>query len=219
MGLSGEEKGRWKPLFLGPRSGGVSPWLWGLAAVSLLVWIPILPLTQPPLQLKHEVDRLLERGLVERAVRLMSAHERTDFPPNWDPAPRVAEFGSFDPPLPLVLRATREPGTAPWVRELYVDKVARQFESLYGTDWGSIRDDQFTEYAAALAELPVDAAAVKMTAAKWDQILGRRDFSDERRKVVLDQMAKWGIEPTPRTPELEPVEPSEPGGESSGEAP
>lgn len=197
MGLSGEEKGRWKPLLLGPRIGGISPWLWGLAAISLLVWIPILPLTQPPQQLKHEVDTLLKRGNVEQAVRRMSAHNRSDFPPGWDPAPRVAEFGNFNPPLHVVLRATREPGTAPWVRELYVDKVARQFESPYGTDWGSLADDPFAEYAAALGELPADAEAVKMTAEVWNQLLGRNEFSDERREVILDHFAKWGIQPPP----------------------
>src|SRR5690606_9017261 len=53
---SGNEERRWRPLPLDPRQGGVSGGLWGLAIVSVLVWVPLLPLTQPPLRLRHEVD-------------------------------------------------------------------------------------------------------------------------------------------------------------------
>lgn len=207
----------WRPIALVTRRGGVSASLWSLSAAALLIWIPILPKTQEPLRLRQQVDALLSQGEVLEAVRLMSGHRREDFPPIWDPAPRPA-FRENSPQLHSVLRATRDPQTAPWVRELYVDKVARLAESPYDVEWSSLPDEAFVEFAAALGELPADAKAVKMTAAKWDQILGRRDFSDERRKVILDQMATWGIEPTPRTAELESVEPSSPVGEASEQA-
>ncbi len=205
----GNSDGReWRVLPLGKPPGKVSPALWGLGIASLLVWIPILPLTQPPLRLKHGVDALLNRGDVEQAVRLMSAHERGDFPPIWDPAPRPA-FDELHPPLYLALRATRDPATAPWVRELYVDKVARQFESEYMAvyAWKNLDDEEFYEYLIAINELPPTARAVEQTKHDWRMLLGDKDIDEERQAIMRSQLVEWGWVPMPDDSAEPPHEP------------
>ncbi len=208
-----EEGESWRPIKLASRRHGTSASLWGLGIAALLIWIPILPKTQPPLRLRNEVDTLLRQGEIEQAVGLMSAHQREDFPPIWDPAPRPAFRENF-PPLHLVLHITRDPATAPWVRELYVDKVARQFESPYGNAWGRLRDDEFEEYAEAIAELPSDSAVLQRTATEWKRLLGNEGLSEELRELILTQLGKWGIDPTPPPSSIdgliEHLEPDEP---------
>jgi hypothetical protein len=63
--------------------------LWILAFGSLAIWLPILPFTQREQLLKTQVENALEEGRIADALAIMSAHRQEDFPPHWEPPPRL----------------------------------------------------------------------------------------------------------------------------------
>src|SRR5262249_16942159 len=82
---------RSKPAWcLGEVAGWRSPTmpLSGLAIASLLVWVFILPLTQPEQQRRRSVEVAFAEDRIADALAEMSRYERTDFPPGWEPPPQ-----------------------------------------------------------------------------------------------------------------------------------
>jgi hypothetical protein len=66
-----------------------TPGLGGLAVASVLIWIFILPITQPPYQRRYAVEQAFRQGRFADALDTMSSYQRTDFPPRWNPPPKV----------------------------------------------------------------------------------------------------------------------------------
>jgi hypothetical protein len=98
-----------------------------LASLSVVGWLLVLPFTQAEQALRYRVERAFREGRLEDALTLMSAHRRADFPPHWDPPPRRFFHARLDPPpLPAVLRIVAASETAPWVRDVYLGKLAIQ---------------------------------------------------------------------------------------------
>jgi hypothetical protein len=129
--------------------------MWGLGVVSLTVWLFILPVTQPEQQRRRRVEVLLREGHIEQAIEVMSAHERSDFPPHWDPPPRIG-YGETTPELPKVLETLIVVEAKPWVAELYWEK----FRDLIGHGydfhnyWLYLDDAEFDRHLAILEHLP-----------------------------------------------------------------
>jgi hypothetical protein len=102
------------------RAGGRPRWgLVALAVASVLVWLPILPYTQPEQQRRRVVEKLVDRGERVEALHYMSSHPREAFPPHWlPPRPDIGFRTRRRDFLPWLedLTATE---TAPWVRETY----------------------------------------------------------------------------------------------------
>jgi hypothetical protein len=96
--------------------------LWVVAACSLLVWGAILPFTQPEQRLRYDVEKTLNANRISEAIELMSRHKRQDFPPHWDPPPRLA-YANAAPPLKNVLTIIADEGSAEWVQKLYFEKL------------------------------------------------------------------------------------------------
>jgi len=112
MGLRGSEEGR-----------RISRPLLAVAALSLVVWIPILPVTQPAQSRRRALEGDLEAGRIKAAVARVRGRERAAFPPHWDPPPRPG-YGEQTPDLAVVL-ATALEGDAPyWFAAMYVEKMA-----------------------------------------------------------------------------------------------
>lgn len=136
------------------RAVGLSTWL--LGTLALLVWIPILTRTQPEQQLRYVVERDLHSGQIERALDIMSEHERSDFPTHWDPPPRVG-YGETSPPILDVLETVVERDVAVWVRKIYQQK----FEDYLGDGhfayffWQDMDNDEFERHLNLLEQLPV----------------------------------------------------------------
>ncbi|MDP6446542.1 MAG: hypothetical protein QF805_22310, partial [Pirellulaceae bacterium] len=102
---------------------------WGIAIASVLIWIPVLPFTQPEQRLRFLVERDLVAGKLEDALRRMSGHPRSDFPPHWDPPPRPG-YGMNTPDLYLVMDSLgADENFRPWVRDLYCDKFTNSLNS------------------------------------------------------------------------------------------
>jgi hypothetical protein len=119
----------------------VSQTLWGLGILSLAIWILILPLTQPEQQRRRQVETLLRNGRIEGTLEFMSAHERQDFPPHWDPPPRIG-YGETEPDLVDVMETLIAIEVKPWVSNLYWEK----FQHLLGMPIvGTITGDTWME--------------------------------------------------------------------------
>jgi hypothetical protein len=93
-----------------------------LAVASVLVWIAVLPFTQGEQQLRHRVEMQLRSGHVREGLADMSSHSRSDFPPHWDPPPRIG-YGEKSPDLLDVLETLELEPADDWVREVYFAKL------------------------------------------------------------------------------------------------
>jgi hypothetical protein len=91
-----------------------------LAWASLGVWVFLLPFTQPEQQLARRVERDLEGGRIAEGLQEMSAHSQEDFPPHWDPPPRMGYYGQKPPLVDIVSEMTHEV-PAPWVRSIFLE--------------------------------------------------------------------------------------------------
>jgi hypothetical protein len=98
------------------------PGIWILAALSLIVWLPILPWTQAEQRLRSQVEQDLKAGRISEAIDVMSAHRPSDFPPQWDPPPHIG-YEDASPHILDVMAVVLDRHPADWVRDLYVDKL------------------------------------------------------------------------------------------------
>lgn len=92
-----------------------------LALLTIPAWIPALIRTQPEQRLRHRAESLLAAQRVEEALIEMSAHDRSEYPPVWDPAPRIG-YGERVPSMASIRQALAANELAPWVRSTYMDK-------------------------------------------------------------------------------------------------
>lgn len=173
---------------------GISAWLLGVAAI--LVWIPILPMTQPEQQLRREVEQDLRGGRIERALTTMSEHDRVDFPPHWDPPPRIG-YGETSPSIIEVLEIAIKSDVAAWVLEVFQQK----FEDSMGTGyhshylWEQLDNEEFDRYLNLIEQLPPSPEFIKehQEPLRWqisDDDVGRTEEQKTRLRQLLDEAAK-----------------------------
>lgn len=144
----------------------VSPSVRVLAASSILIWAGVLPFTQPEQRLRGRVERSINRGDVSAALALMSAHEETDFPPHWDPPPRIAYRDGGPPMLDLMEQVVADEPAA-WVREAYVEKFTRHLRrDRHDFFWFVLRDEESERrrYVDLLLAMPEGAEIIAKAA-------------------------------------------------------
>lgn len=129
-----------------------------VAIASLVVWVGILPLTQPEQQRRRAVERELYAGRIASAISMMSAHPRDAFPPHWDPPPRIG-YPREEPPLLDVMEVLVDGRGSEWVRAAYLDKVARSF--FEPTARYVIREEQWARARPLIERLPEGPALLK----------------------------------------------------------
>jgi hypothetical protein len=93
-----------------------------LALFSVGIWAAILPVTQPEQLNRRRAEDDLRNGRIEDALAEMSAHSPADYPPQWEPPPRIG-YGERSPSIFDVMDVVVERPPAPWVREIYVEKL------------------------------------------------------------------------------------------------
>ncbi len=116
---------RWTAAPPGDRAPG---WLGGLAWASVLCWTAVLPITQPEQIRAARVSSALRGNRIPEALDAMSAAGPDGFPPGWEPPPRLGWIEA-GPDAPEVLESMVGRPVAPWVRALYVNRLASD-------DWG-----------------------------------------------------------------------------------
>ena len=135
---------------------------WTFAALSVLVWIAVLPATQAEQRLRWQVERGLRAGRIDDVMRIMSAQAPEDFPPHWDPPPRPAYyFGRGNVDVLDVIEAALAPGVAAWVRDVYIDKyerfINREYYEVYDYESDPLK---YERHMAVLERLPNRASIV-----------------------------------------------------------
>ncbi len=125
-----------KPRWLLPAAANESPprlkaGLVVLTMFSIGVWIPILPLTQAEQLNRSRAEHALREGRIAEALADMSAHVPSDYPPSWEPPPRIG-YGESSPFILDVIDVVVENPPAPWVREVFLEKLDRFLDDYYG---------------------------------------------------------------------------------------
>ncbi len=105
--------------------------LWVMSLVSVLVWTAVLPFTQPEQRLRRTVEQTLRAGQLQGGLDMMLSHDRGDFPPHWDPPPRIG-YADQRPPLLDIAELIDEKSES-WVRDVYVEKLRLAFGRGYYT--------------------------------------------------------------------------------------
>lgn len=95
--------------------------VWSFAAAAVAVWLAPLPWTQAEQQLRGAAERAFRAGRYREMLAVMSAHQRDDFPPQWDPPPRIGALRQRHRIVNVVSAFT--PDTATWVRGLFCEKL------------------------------------------------------------------------------------------------
>lgn len=147
-----------------------------LAIASVLIWAAILPIPQREQRLRSAVERAMHQGRIDEGIAIMSAHNRSEFPPVWEPPPRVG-YQERDPSLLDVLDAIGKRDVSPWVQEAYVDKVERAWSSLYlfGNEWDNEAVWRKTENS-----LQRFSAGAEFLRTHRDQIQSMKDYLSGR---------------------------------------
>jgi hypothetical protein len=150
--------GPWIPGFGTSNDRRIAHSAWGFAVCALVVWVPILPITQPEQQLRWRVESDLRAGRIESALDTMSSHGRTDFPPHWEPPPRVG-YGERMPSLVSILTVAyfREPD---WVRAAYFEKLDHH-EGGWAWLWFSADEKDVDRLLDFLERLPSNSPVLR----------------------------------------------------------
>lgn len=128
--------------------------LWLAAAAVIGVWLLFLPVTQSEQQLRRQAENDLRGGRIREALLLMTGHERGDFPPHWDPPPRVG-YREERPDITDVVEHFDVLPVKAWVRQIYVEKFSNWLrgESESGV-WQSLDAKQAERRLAIIERLP-----------------------------------------------------------------
>ncbi len=164
---------RWNIAAPGRRGGSRTVWL--VAAGSVAAGLLALPWTQPEQRLATRAESLLRGGRVGQALAMMSAHRRSEFPPQWDPPPRVG-YGERTPALLDVLEAMTQTPTAGWVRQAYLSS----FERVYLQCAGYEMDTERWPRASRLLDALPEGKALREKYAERMQLYAERMRSDAR---------------------------------------
>jgi radical SAM superfamily enzyme YgiQ (UPF0313 family) len=101
--------------------------LWSIAGASLVVGLVLLPSAQHEQRNRWRVEQALLNGRISEALETMSALTPNDFPPHWDPPPRIA-YGETKPDMNIVMHVLATEGAAGWVLAMFLEKK-KQAES------------------------------------------------------------------------------------------
>jgi hypothetical protein len=152
----------WRYLPIEGGGAGTNQSTFAAAIGSLAVWIVILPLTQPEQQRRGRVERDLKAGRIHLALEFMSAHERSDFPPHWDPPPRVA-YRERRPDITEVQEHLDVLAVKPWVREIYVEKFGNWLagDNIFEGALAGLPPDQVERRIELIERMPERAQVVR----------------------------------------------------------
>jgi hypothetical protein len=125
----------------------------GLALLILLAWASLLPFTQPAQRLAYQVDRVYRNQGIVAAQALISKHQRSDFPTDWQPPPWSLTSDVPSNEVLDALEAIADHRPAEWVGAIYVERVQDQlqYDHFYRQDLVS---QHLVRLAPVLSRLP-----------------------------------------------------------------
>jgi len=141
----------WTPMTFAQRSR-VHGSAWLLAAAAILIWLFILPVTQPEQQRRRMAEQLIMASDFPAAFEYMSKHDPADFPPHWNPPPHVAQANPV-PPINDLMDVLIKESPAEWVRTEFVEKFRSKMEGTL-SQFGFVSDEQLAPTLRILDHLP-----------------------------------------------------------------
>jgi hypothetical protein len=160
-----------------------------VVTLSLLVWVPILPFTQREQHLRGQVERDLRVGRIAEALDVMSAHERCDFPPGWEPPPRISS-GETSPHIFDVMDVLLVRDVAPWVRAEFLEKFQRFPEAVEGHIYPPLRSERLPQLVRILSRLPEGPGLAKeFSGLNW-RYGEQLSEEEEASRLALERMAR-----------------------------
>ncbi len=114
---------------------GRSRGLFMIAMISLLAFVPLLILSQPEQINQRTAELLLKQDRVGEAFTIMSELSPDDYPPHWNPPPKLGYRESV-PSLESVRIAMSKQWPADWVASIYLSKIDRKLRSDVSLFWG-----------------------------------------------------------------------------------
>jgi hypothetical protein len=170
-----------------------------LAAASLLVWLPILPWTQPEQRLRSQVERAMQDGRIGEGLDVLSRHVPSDFPPHWDPPPRIG-YHEISPPILDVMEELVARDRTLWVRACYLEKLRRFIGGQYRFAYNANTGTELAQMVRILRRIPEGsefareiAGDVKMRLAEEQLPTADRDNLSS----LLELAEKSGIKDNP----------------------
>lgn len=166
----------------------VSRGLWRLAGFALAAGLALLPFGQPEQRLARQTDQLLEAGDIGAAVALIAKLRPEDFPPNWNPLPRIAELRHRPRASEVLQILERQPAAPAWVRAIYLEKFRLELDGLTFAHVGRLDDSEETDRVLELLEtLPEGLSLVRERAEHLgdDYIVGQLNVERQRRIAAL----------------------------------
>ncbi len=131
----GKDRWGWRPSVL--KNPSISKALkWG-CAICLLIWIPILPFTQIEQRLRYRAEKFLNNGELESFASFVKNYKQNDFPPHWDPPPRVGYGHRNPPPLEVAQAVVMDCSEdSYWLVGAYIEKwkIRSEFRSYRYSD-------------------------------------------------------------------------------------
>ncbi len=113
----------------GARRDRISFGVWSAMAASWLVWLLVLPATQAEQRLRYQAERAIHGGDVAQLCQLARSHAMSDFPPHWDPPPRIG-YGEREPELIQLMLGIFKHAPPPWLQQILVEKMSAHVEQL-----------------------------------------------------------------------------------------
>lgn len=166
--------------------GSISRSAWLAAGATVLFGVLLLPLTQPAQQRRYEAERALRAGEIEYALKYMSSFEQSDFPPHWDPPPRLS-YGDPAPDIIDVMETMQKQDVAPWVETIYREKFTSYVGSGHRFDLPPHEPGKLAQFLDVLEGLPEENANEILVEleSEFRALLERAD--DPQRGVLLSE--------------------------------
>lgn len=192
--VAARRKPRWHYVPATGQSQPVAIHLWTLGAAALLAWVFILPFTQPEQRLRKSVERDLRAGRIAEGLATMSAHERDDFPPHWDPPPRIG-YREFTPDIVELQTQLQVIRVKPWVRELFDQKFGN---SLRGETsgmgvWFDLSTEEVERRISAIERMPTRQELVRDYADGLEMRLKENNLPVDLQQRIAKLLQEAGI--------------------------
>ena len=179
------------------RSLWLGPMMLGLLGAYLLA------VAQPEQRLRSQTEQLLLSGRLTEAIRLMSEHKRSDYPPHWIPPPRPAfeESGPSAPRMAELVLTEKE--VAPWVVEEMVEKFHRYIGSWFhaGFVFRNASESELKSILFVLQHRPLpaeseDDVVCRNLRQRLDNASKPPQLSLEAQQMILEYLTKNCLPPT-----------------------
>lgn len=165
--------------------------LWAFAGAAVLVWLPLLPLTQPEQRLRRAVEADFAAGRYAEALQTIAEHGLAAFPPHWDPPPNISYPDAGQPALLDLVEVATRPETPDWLRDLYVQKLRDQMADW---NWFDHHKHDLSRLHELLERIPTGKEIVRRHGERLLQQKGT--WADAASVTQADELLNWaGYEP------------------------